>query len=156
MISTFFKACSSKLKTKVIYYRSYKKFNESNSLCSLKEANFDFFKNDSNQNYNLLADKFLSISNKHAPLKKTFVLGNNAPFMNRKFQKEIYLRSRLRNKYWVEPSVENKAADKKQRNKCVKIRRKSIERYMDKISEKGIETNKSFRNFIKPSWQIKT
>ena len=29
MISTFFKACSSRLRTKVIYYRSYKKFNES-------------------------------------------------------------------------------------------------------------------------------
>ena len=39
MISTF----SSKLKTKVICYRSYKKFNESDFLCSLKKANFDFF-----------------------------------------------------------------------------------------------------------------
>ena len=70
--------------------------------------------------------------------------------MNREFQKEIYVRSRLRNKYWVEPSAKNKAAYKKQRNKCVKIRRKSIKRYMDKISEKDIETNKSFCNFIKP------
>ena len=50
MISTFFKACSSKLKTKVIYYRSYKKFNESDFSCSLNKANFDFFKNDPNQN----------------------------------------------------------------------------------------------------------
>ena len=68
--------------------------------------------------------------------------------MNREFQKEIYVRSRLKSKYWVEPSVENKAAYKKQRNKCVKIKRKSIKRYMDKISEKGIKTNKSFWNFI--------
>ena len=150
MISTFFKACSSKLKTKVIYYRSYKKFNESDFLCSLNKANFDFFKNDPNQNYNLLTDKFLGLANKHAPLKKKFVRGNNALFMNREFQKEIYVRSRLRNKYWVEPSAENKAAYKKQRNKCVKIRRKSIKRHIDKISEKGIETNKSFWNFIKP------
>ena len=94
MISTFFKACSSKLRTKVIYYRSYKKFNESDFLCSLKKANFDFFKNDFNQNYNLLTDKFLGIVNKHVPLKKKFVRGSNAPFMNRKFQKEIYVRSR--------------------------------------------------------------
>ena len=146
MISTFFKACSSKLKTKVIFYRSYKKFNESDFLCSLKKANFDFLKNDPNQNYNLLTDKFLGIVNKHAPLKKKFVRGNNAPFMNREFQKEIYVRSRLRNKFWVEPS----AAYKKQRNNCAKIRRKSIKRYMDKVSEKGMETNKSFWNFIKP------
>ena len=90
--------------------------NESNFLCSLKKANFDFFKNVSNQNYNLLTDKFLGIVNKQA-----FVRGNNAPFVNRQFQKEIYVRSRLRNKYWVELSAENKAAYKKQRNKCVKI-----------------------------------
>ena len=115
MISTFFKACSSKLKTKVIYYRSYKKFNESDFLCSLNQANFDFFKNDPNQNYNLLTDKFLALANKHAPLKKKFVRGNNASFMNRDFQKEIYMRSRFRNKYWVEPSAENKAAYKKQK-----------------------------------------
>ena len=150
MISTFFKACSSKSKTKVIFYRSCKKFKQSNSLCSLKKANFDCLKNDPYQNYNLLTNKFLGIVNKHAPLKKKFVRGNNAPFMNREFQKEIYVRSRLRNKYWVEPTTENKVAYQKQRNKCVKIRRKSIKRYMDKVSEKGIETNKSFWNFVKP------
>ena len=60
------------------------------------------------------------------------------------------MRSRLRNKYWVEPSAENKAAYKNQRNRCVKIRRKSIKRYIDKVSEKGIKTNKSNWNFIKP------
>ena len=150
MISTFFKASSSKLRTKVIYYRSYKKFNESDFLCSLKKANFDFLKDDPNQNYNLLTDKFLGIVNRHAPLKKKFVRGNNAPFMNREFQQEIYVRSKLRKKYWVEPTTENKVAYQKQRNKCVKIRRKNIKRYMDKISEKGIQTNKSFWNFIKP------
>ena len=123
MISTFFKACSSKLRTKVIYYRSYKKFNESNFLCSLKKANFDFFKNDLNQ-------KFLGIVNKHALLKKKFARVKNVSFINREFQKKFYVRSRLRNKYWVEPYTENKVAYKKKRNKCVKIRRKSI-----KVSE---------------------
>ena len=115
-----------------------------------KNTNFDFLKSDPNQNYNLLTDKFLGFVNKHAPFKKKFVRGNNAAFMNSEFQKEIYVRSRLRNNYWVEPSAENKAMYKKQRNKCVKIRRKSIKRYMDKVSEKGMETNKSFWNFIKP------
>ena len=76
-----------------------------------------------------MTDKF------HAPLKKKLVRGNNAPFINREFQTEIYVKSTLRNKYWVEPSTENKAY-KKQRNKCVKIRRKSIKRCVDKISER--------------------
>ena len=95
-----------------------------------QKSKFGFLKNDPNQNYNLLTDKFLGIVNKHVPLKKKFVRGNNAPFMNREFQKEIYLRSRFRNKFWIEPYAQIKAAHKKQRNKCVKIRRKSIKRYM--------------------------
>ena len=37
MISTFFKACSSKLKTKVIFHRNYKKLDESNFLCRLSQ-----------------------------------------------------------------------------------------------------------------------
>ena len=69
---------------------------------------FDFLKNDPNQNGNLLTDKFLGIMNKNAPSKKKFVRDNNAPFMNRDFQKEIYVRCRSRNRYWVQPSVENK------------------------------------------------
>ena len=112
MISTFSKACSSKLKTKVIYYRGYKKINESGFLCSLKKANFGYFKNNPNQDYKT-TDQFLGIVNKHAPLKKKFVRVNNAPFMNREFQKEIYVKSRLRNKYCVQPSAEIKTAHKK-------------------------------------------
>ena len=118
-------------------------------MCHLKKANFDFLKNGPNQNYKLLNDKFLGIVNKHAPLKKKSNRSNNAPFMNREFQKEIYVRSILINKFWVEPSAENKAGYKKQRKKCVKIRRKSIKRYMDQVSEEGVETNKIFWNFIK-------
>ena len=76
--------------------------------------------------------------------------------MNREFQKEIYVRCRSRNRYWVQPSVENKWAYKRQRNKCVKIRRKNIKKYMDKVSEKGIETNKIFWNFIKAFMTNKT
>ena len=65
--------------------------------CSLKKAKFDFLINDPNQSCSLLTDKFRSIVNKHAPLKKKFVRGKNAPFINRECQKEIFVR-RLRNK----------------------------------------------------------
>ena len=63
-----------------------------------QKTTFNLFRNDPNQNYNLMTYKFLDIVNKHASLKKKFVRGNNAPLMNREFQKEIYVRSRLRNK----------------------------------------------------------
>ena len=70
--------------------------------------------------------------------------------MNRDFQKAIYTKTRLKNKYWRDPSRENELAYKKQRNLCVSIRRKSITNYLNKFTDKDLETNKSFWEFIKP------
>ena len=39
---------------------------------------------------------------------------------------------------------------KKQTNICVPLRRKSLKKHLKTIMEKGINTNKSFLNFIKP------
>ena len=87
---------------------------------------------------------------KHAPLKKKFVRGNQAAFMNREFREAIYTRTRLKNKYWWDPSRENELGYKKQRNLCVSIRRKSTTNYLNKSTDKGLETNKSFWKFINP------
>ena len=84
--------------------------------------------NDPNVNYKSITENFLEAIDMHAPLKP----------------------SRLENKYWRDPSRENKVAYKKQRNLCVSIRRKSITNYLNKFTNKGLETNKSFWKFIKP------
>ena len=97
--------------------------------------------NDPNVNYKSITENFVKVIDKHAPLKKKFVRGNQAPFMNRVFQKGIYTRTRLKNKYWQDPSRENEPAYKK-RNLFLSIRRKSITNYLNKFSEKGLETNK--------------
>ena len=52
------------------------------------KAHFHFLKIDPNQNYNLLTNNFLGIVNKHAPLKKKIVRGNDVPFMKSEFQKK--------------------------------------------------------------------
>ena len=41
---------------------------------------------------------FLTIENRHAPLKKKIVRENQAPFMTKEFQKAIFTRSRLKNR----------------------------------------------------------
>ena len=119
-------------------------------LHDLQNKNFSMSSNDPNVNYKSITENFLEAIDKHAPLKKKLVRGNQAPFMNRDFQKAIYTRTRLKNKYWRDPSRENELAYKKQRNLCVSIRRKSITNYLNKFTDKGLETNKSFRKFIKP------
>ena len=100
--------------------------------------------NDTNVNYKSITENFLEAIDKHAPLKKKLVRGNQAPFMNRDFQKAIYTRTRLKNKYWRDPSRENELAYKKQRNLCVSIRQKSITNYLNMYTDKGLETNKFF------------
>ena len=106
--------------------------------------------NDPNVNYKSITEKFLEAIDKHAPLKKKLVQGNQGPFMNRDFQKAICTRTRLKNKYWRDPSRENELAYKKLRNLGVSIRRKSITNYLNRFTDKGLETNKSFWKFIKP------
>ena len=87
---------------------------------------------------------------KHASLRKKLVRGNHAPFINKGLKKAIYKRSRLRNNFYKSPSKENEALYKKQRNKCVSLRRKSLKKYFNDITNYEIVTNKSFWNLIKP------
>ena len=85
----------------------------------------------------------------NAPLKKKTLRGNEAPFMTKEFRKEIYSRSRLRNKFCKIPSSENEKAYKKQRNKCVALRKKCIKNHLKNIN-KGLSSNKEFWKFMKP------
>ena len=83
----------SKSKPRIIIYRDYKKFNsnafrsEIESLCS-SEAYLGFFK-----------DYILHIFNKHAPMKKKYLLANEAPFMAKEIHVAFMKRSRLKNTF---------------------------------------------------------
>ena len=81
----------------------------------------------------------------HAPLKKKMLKGNQAPFLTKELRKEIYTRSKLKNKYRSNLIEENKAIYKKQRNKYVSsLRRKAIKVYFNNVTKTGVQTNKDF------------
>ena len=138
------KSYISRLKPKNVHYRSYKNFNEEKFLIDVKEADFSFKTSNPDENYSVLTNVFSNIVNIHAPLKKKILRGNDAPFMNKELRKAIYTRSRLRNRYFKNPTKENETSYKKQRNKCVSLRRKSITQYFSKITSKVIMANKQF------------
>ena len=150
LISSFFKSHYSRLKPKVINYRNYKKFNESDFLRDLENKEFLMNSDDVSDNYFQLCNTFLEVVEKHAPIKKKVLRGNHAPFVTKEFRKEIYTRSRLRNNYLKFPSVENEKLFKVQRNKCVSLRKKCIKSYFQKVSENGINSNKAFWRIVKP------
>ena len=123
-ISTFFKSHYSKLKPKAIHYRNYKNFDVSLFLNDLEKTTFLTNSNCPIENYQPLTENFISVVEKHAPLKKKNVRGNQAPFVNREFRKAIYTRSKLRSKYRKNPTLENKLRCKQQRNRFVSLRKK--------------------------------
>ena len=150
LISTFFKSHYTRLKPKIIYYRNYKNFNEELFLKDLENSNLSANSDNPHENYTNLSQTFSKVVQKHTPLKKKIIRRNHAPFINREFRKEIYKRSRLRNKFWKDPSKENELLFKTQRNKCLSMRRKCIKSYFQDVTKKGLVTNKSFWNFVKP------
>ena len=60
----------SRLKPKIIFFRNYKKFDETKFLSDLKNTNFSFTSADPNENYLFLTNSFSKIVEKHVPLKK--------------------------------------------------------------------------------------
>ena len=140
----------SRLKPKIIHYRNFKRFDEQKFIADIKNADFSFETYDPNENYSALTNTFSLIVEKHAPLKKKIVSGNHAPFITKDVRKAIYTRSKLRNKFIKNPTEVNEKLYKKQRNKCVLIRKKSITQYFSNITSKGIVTNRKFWKTMKP------
>ena len=140
----------SHLKPKNIFFQNYKKFDETKFLADLKNTNFSFTSADPNENYLFLTNSFSKIVEKHVPLKQKTLRGNHAPFVSKELRKAIYTRSRFRNRFLKNPDEINSKLYKQQRNKCVSIRRKSIQHYFSNITSNGIITNKNFWKAIKP------
>ena len=84
-------------------YRSYKSFKIDNfeSILNKKLKNFWSI------TYDDFEKTFLSLLNKHAPLKKKISRHDNGPFMTKELRKEIMKRCKLKNKYEENRSYEN-------------------------------------------------
>ena len=87
---------------------------------------------------------------RYAPIKKRYVRANQALFMNRKINKEIMKRSRLRNKFLNTKSDIDRKAYNKQRNLCVSLIRSEKKNFFSNINTSDITDNKTFWMTIKP------
>ena len=61
---------------------------------------------DKDEAYDHFKKIFVSVVNKHTPLKTKFIRGNYAPFMNKELSKAIMCRSKLRNIYTTKKTKE--------------------------------------------------
>ena len=70
--------------------------------------------------------------------------------MNQELSKAIMTRSRLRNKFLKNRTIENKRKYTKQRNYCVHLLRKSKKDYYGNLNEKSVTDNRTFWKTVKP------
>ena len=94
----------------------------------------------------------LKLFNIHAPVKEKHVRCNQYPFMNKELRKASMTRTRLLNNYKKDYSVGNLFTCEKQRNLCVKLRRKCEKDFYNNLNVKRITNNRKFWHTIKPNF----
>ena len=90
-----------------------------------------------------------------APRKKKYTRANQASFLTKEINKEILIRSILRNKFLRCRSDESKKAYNEQRNRCVKLVRSAKKAYYNNLSIKDVNDNKKFWKIVKPLFSEK-
>ena len=94
---TVLKIFYDKQKPKIVNYRDYKSFDNTQFKNDLLKGLS--FKKVSEENFEKMKDVSSKILNKHAPLKKKYVRSNQGNFMNKDLRKAIMTRSRFLNKF---------------------------------------------------------
>ena len=159
-LSDFHKMVVSVLKTtfpkhgpSVINYRNYKNFNEIVFRNDLRDELGKI--EPSNLNYTSFETTFNRLLDKHAPIKKKYVRANDKPFMTTALRKAVMLRSRLRNRYNKNQTIENWNEFRKHRNSCVKLFRREKRIYYNNLDISLVTDNKKFWKTVKPLFSDK-
>ena len=137
VMRTYFK----KQEPNIITYREYRNFSNEklrhDLINDLNKSNIDISQLD------LFIESVLNTLNKQAPVKKSYIRSNQAPFMNKNLQKAFMTRSRLRNNFLKNKTKENKLAYNKQRNYCVSLVRTEKRKIYKNIDTRKITDNKT-------------
>ena len=140
LVTTMFKFNFQQLPPKKIFYRYYKKFDAvlfKEELESNLNANRVY-------EYNTFETIFLSLLNKHAPMKQKLVRANQSPYLTKSLRKAMMKRSELRTKYYKIPNSDNLSRFKKQKNYCTRLYKKSVKDFITVLIQKKFLTIKNF------------
>ena len=140
VINVFYK----KQKTNIVTYWNYKNFSNEAFMLDVKNSIIQI----TSENNDLEFDRFKTALDeaiqRHAPIIKRYVRANQGPFINKKINKEIMKRSRLRNKFLNTKSDIDRKAYNKQRNLCVDLIRRKKKNFFSNINMSEITDNKTF------------
>ena len=96
ILLTVLKTTISKSKPREIHYRDYKKFDSLKFNVDLKNA----FAHEKIESCIKFDEVFMTVLNRHAPLKKKILRANHSSYMSKTLRKAIMRRSYLEKKYF--------------------------------------------------------
>ena len=158
MTLTVMKVFYKKQKTNIVTYRNHKHFFNEAFMLDVKNSIIQMASENNDLEFDRLKTALDEAIQRHAPIKKRYVRANQAPFMNKKINKEIMKRSRLRNNFLNTKSDIDRKAYNKQRNLCVSLIRSEKKNFFSNINTSDITDNKTFWKTVKPFFtdKIKT
>ena len=133
-----------KQKPYIVTYRNYKQFSNEAFMLDVKNSIIQM----TSENNDLEFDRFKTaldeVFQRHAPIKKRYVRANQASFINKKINKEIMKRSRLRNKFLNTKSDIDRKAYNRQRNLCVSLIRSKKKNFFSNYIRMTSQITKPF------------
>ena len=144
MAVTVMRKTFKKVRPRIINYRLFKHFsNEAFRISLEKRLSREVYVNN-NDGLESFCKITMDTLNKVAPVKRKYARGNQMPFMTKELSKEIMARSRLKNKYLTDKTVENRLLYTKQINKCVALLKNTKKNYYENLDEREVTDNKKF------------
>ena len=135
---------------KQVFYRSYKNFSKQLFQIELR-------KNIENcTDYDSFDKHFLTVLEKHAPLKQKTLRANDAPYMTKTLRKAMMKRTELANKYHKTRNTEDYIKFRKHRNFVTRSYKKERKNYFNSLQKNDPEDIKQFWKTVKPLLSDKT
>ena len=108
-----------------------------------------------NIDYDNFIKTFLTVLDKHAPIKKEYLRANHASFVTKQLRKATMKRSKLCNDFLKDINDAFQSAYRKQCNLCITFLRKAKKQHFSNLEPKIITDNKNFLKSVKPLFSDK-
>ena len=139
-----------KQKPNIVRYRNYKHFSDEAFMFDVKNSIIEMTSENNDPEFDRLKAALDEAIQRHAPIKKRYVRAKQAPFINKKINKEIMKRSRLRDKFLNTKTDIDRKANNEQRNLCVSLIKSEKKNFCSNINTNDITDNKTFWKTVKP------
>ena len=149
MIVTSFKFKYAPGAPKVVHYRSFKNFNKKAFQRELRETTNDI------NNFDKFDNHYLSILEKHAPMKVKTLRSNEAPYMSKALRKAMMKRTELATKYHKSNSEHDYLNFRKHRNYVNRLYKRERKFYFNNLKKMTLRIQKDFGKLLNHFFQIK-